>query len=92
MPEFAPQRFSSKKQRRHRKWPTKGPGFCLVICLVICLIMVVVSGCDDGDTYERDEALVAEEHAQARASYLAQQVVVESRDWVLLHPSSEKQG
>ncbi len=89
MPESAQRHFCSRKR------PDKPAGRAMarssriaIILLVLCLMPA--TGCDK-ETYERDEVLVAEQHAQARAGHLAEVILVETRDWVLLHPSSERQ-
>lgn len=85
MPAFAPQHFCWMKRPAPK-------GFFTVVCLVLIAgIAVSGLGCDGGGKLSEAEAEAASDHAQSRSQYLADAVVMEARDWVLLHPDSDRQ-
>jgi hypothetical protein len=88
MPESAQRHICSRKRPNKPQRHALAKRAAAVALLAMAL--TYITGCES-ETYERDEELVAEQHAQARAGHLASEILVETRDWTLLHPSSERQ-
>lgn len=85
MPAFAPQRFCWMKRPALKRF------FTVSGLVLIAGIAVSGLGCDGGKQLSEAEVAAASDHAQSRSQYLADAVVMEARDWVLLHPDSDRQ-
>lgn len=86
MPAFASALDCGMSCRRDEPSPP-GPSAWLVVAMaaVVALCGMTI-GCDD----ELDEKM-AIRHAEANARFIADDTIVYAREWVLLHPQSDRQ-